>query len=213
MTPRRHSTRFQRSLARFLVTTTLWFTWCLTAPPAAFAQPGTATSSFEGQTIVAIEFLGNDTLAEDTLQYYLDLEPGKSFSRAELDRSIKRLWERELVDDISVEALEASSSEYGSGVRLVVRIEERPRVVGVQYEGLKRISNEDLRDRLSAERVEIDSGSPLNLGELYRVKSVIEEAYAEMAARYFSRDPTLRGSAPHLHGFFVERARELGLPS
>lgn len=40
-----------------------------------------------------------------------------------------------------------------------------------------------------------------------------EEAYAEMAARYFSRDPSLRGSAPHLHGFFAERARELGLPS
>lgn len=37
-----------------------------------------------------------------------------------------------------------------------------------------------------------------------------EEAYAEMAARYFGRDPSLRGAFPNLHGFFEARARELG---
>lgn len=188
MTPR-SSTRTQRNLARLLLTTTFWFTWSLAVPPVS-AQPmrpdppGQALAAFEGQTVVDIEFIGNRTLAEDTLQYYLDLAPGSTFSRAELDANIKRLWDRELIDDISVEALPAESSEHGSGLRLVVRIQERPRVTGVQYEGLKRISNEDLQTRLSAERVEIDAGSPLNLGELYRIKSVIEEMYAEKGYRF-----------------------------
>lgn len=186
MTPRFSTTRTQRSLARLLLGTMLWLTWCVAAPPVV-AQ----ASELDGRTIVAIELLGNRTLAEDTLQYYLDLQPGETFSRAALDRNIKRLWDRELIDDISVEALPAESSEYGAGVRLVIRIEERPRVAGVEYEGLKRVSNEDLRTRLASERVEIDSGSPLNLGELHRIKSVIEELYAEKGYRFAEAEYSL----------------------
>ncbi|MCU0700076.1 MAG: hypothetical protein MUC96_26510 [Myxococcaceae bacterium] len=40
-----------------------------------------------------------------------------------------------------------------------------------------------------------------------------EEAFAEMAARYFGKDTGLEGSFPHLHGFFDARARELERPS
>lgn len=166
--------------------TTLWLSWASAAP--LWAQE---TPSFEGATIVGIEFVGNRTLAVDTLQYYLDIAPGEPFSRSELDRNIKRLWDRELIDDITVEALPAESPEHGRGVRLVVELEERPRVVSVEYEGLKRISLPDLRDRLAAERIEISEGSPLNLGELYRVKSVIEGMYAEKGYRFAETEHTL----------------------
>jgi hypothetical protein len=40
-----------------------------------------------------------------------------------------------------------------------------------------------------------------------------EEAFAEVAARYFGTDPKLRTELPALHGFFEARARDLGLPS
>lgn len=182
----------RRLLARSLVATLLWLSWA-TAVPLSGPLFGQAqrSSSFEGATIVGIEFIGNRTLAEDTLQYYLDVAPGEPFSRTELDRNIKRLWDRELIDDITVEALPAESSEHGPGVRLVVRIVERPRVVSVEYQGLKRISLPDLRDRLAAERIEISEGSPLNLGELYRVKHVIEAMYAEKGYRFAETEHTL----------------------
>jgi outer membrane protein insertion porin family len=180
-------------LARFLVATTLWCSWSLAVPRPAAAQEaaGPREASFEGATVVGIELVGNHTLAEDTLEYYLGVEPGQPFSRSELDRHIKQLWDRELIDDISVEAIPAESSEHGRGVRLVVRIEERPRVTTIEYEGLKRISVTDLRDRLSSERITIDEGGPLNLGELYRVKNVIEEMYAEKGYRFAQAEHTL----------------------
>lgn len=189
------SSRTRRGLARLLLVTVLWFSWASAAPPlAAQGEP-----SFEGATIVSIEFIGNRSLAEDTLQYYLGVEPGDALSRAELDRNIKRLWDRELVDDVSVEALPAESSEYGTGVRLVVRIQERPRVASVRYEGLKRISQGDLDDRLSSERVEIREGGPLNLGELYRVKNVIEEMYSEKGYRFAEAEYSLEPAAEGEH--------------
>lgn len=187
------------AVARFLVFTLLWVSiW--SGAPAGWAQPDQASgTSFEGATIVAVEFVGNSTLAEDTLRYYLDLEPGQTFSRSELDRNIKRLWDRELIDDIAVEAVPAESSEHGRGVRLVVSIDERPRVSRVEYEGLKRISTQDLRDRLSSERIDIREGGPLNLGELYRVRAVIEQMYAEKGYRFAEAEYELERVAPGEH--------------
>lgn len=200
---RRSSGRRRSWVARFLVFTLLWVSiW--TGAPVGWAQfqQGAQTPdspSFEGATIVAIEFVGNRTLAEDTLRYYLDLEPGQPFSRAELDRNIKRLWDRELIDDLTVEALPADSAEHGRGVRLVVSVDERPRVAQVEYEGLKRISTQDLRDRLSGERIDIREGGPLNLGEVYRVQDVIEQMYAEKGYRFAEAAYQLEQVTPGEH--------------
>lgn len=188
MTPARID-RLRQLLARTLVATLLWLSWGTAVPPLQGQAP--APASYEGATIVAIELVGNRTLAQDTLEYYLDLEAGEPFSRSELDRNIKRLWDRELIDDITVEAVPAESSELGRGVRVVIRIVERPRVVSVEYEGLKRVGTTDLKDRLSAERIEISEGAPLNLGELYRVKHVIEEMYAEKGYRFAEAEHTV----------------------
>lgn len=187
------SSRTRRGLARLLLGTLLWLSWSASVPAAAAQDQ----ASFEGQTVVAIEFIGNKTLAEDTLRYYLGIEPGQPLVRSQLDHNVKRLWDRELIDDISIEALPAESSEYGAGVRLVVHIEERPRVASVRYEGLKRISQSDLDDRLASERVEVREGGPLNLGELYRVKDVIEKLYSEKGYRFaqaeYSLEPVAEG--------------------
>ncbi len=161
-------------------------------PAAADAAP--AATSFEGKPVVAIEFVGNATLAEDTLEYYLGIKPGEAFSRAQLDKNIQRLWDRDLIDDIRVEALPATSAEHGAGVRLVVSIKERPRISSVEYKGLKRISESDLKDKLAGERVELNEGGPLNLGELYRVKSVIEEMYSEKGYRFAQAEYRLEPS-------------------
>lgn len=147
----------------------------LSVPAGAQAGPG----SHDGETITSIEFIGNETLAEETLRYYLDVAEGETLSSSRLDSNIKRLWDRDLVDDISAEAI----PEEG-GVRLVVRIEERPRVRTVEYEGLKRINRTDLDDRLASERIQVREGGPLNMGEIYRIKAVIEEMYAEKGYRF-----------------------------
>jgi len=168
-----------RTLLSLLLIVALLLVGQGTATLPLLAQAG-GVAAFDGQAISEIEFVGNRTLAEDTLRYYLEISEGDTFSRSRLDASIKRLWDRELIDDISIEALAAE----GGGVRLVVRIEERPQVRTVEYEGLKRISQTDLDDRLASERVQVREGGALNMGELYRIKAVIEEMYSEKGYRF-----------------------------
>lgn len=40
-----------------------------------------------------------------------------------------------------------------------------------------------------------------------------EEAFAEVSARFWAKDPALRTDLPNLHGFFEARARDLGVPT
>lgn len=40
-----------------------------------------------------------------------------------------------------------------------------------------------------------------------------EEAFAEVASRFFGKDASLRSGLPHLSGFFEARARDLGVPA
>jgi|CXWL01.1.fsa_nt_gi outer membrane protein insertion porin family len=144
------------------------------APPAA-----TAAATFDGARVTSVEFVGNKSLAEETLLYYLGLEVGEPFSREALDRNIKKLWGRDLVDDLTVEAIAAEG-----GVKLVIRIDERAVVRSVEYQGLKRVSRKDIDEKLASEHVDLQEGGPLNFGELHRIKTIIEDLYAQKGYRF-----------------------------
>jgi outer membrane protein assembly factor BamA len=86
-------------------------------PPAARAQ----SRELAGLPITGIEIEGLRTLSDETLRYYLGLEVGQPFEPQQLDRNLHALWERDLIDDVTVEALPAPG-----GVALVLRVVERP---------------------------------------------------------------------------------------
>lgn len=146
---------------------------------AAEAQPG----RWAGQPIVEVEYQGLVTLTEDTVDHYLFGRQGDDETRRldldELDRRIQRLWDRELVDDIAVEAEPATG-----GVRLVVRLVERPILVSVEYVGIKRVNRSDIIEQADRERIEVYENQPLQLGELKRLKFAIEELYKEKGYRF-----------------------------
>lgn len=153
------------------------------APPPSItpssAQGPAQPSAASGRTIESIEFRGLKALPEDTVRYYLGIEPGQALSEEVLNRNIKQLWDRGLVDDVAVESIPTAS-----GVRLVITVQERPVLRSIEYEGLKRISKTDLQDKLTTQRVRVREGEPLSLGELQRVKTTIEEMYAEKGYRF-----------------------------
>ncbi|HYO13831.1 MAG TPA: outer membrane protein assembly factor BamA, partial [Thermoanaerobaculia bacterium] len=143
--------------------------------PARAQAPGTG-----GQPIVqGIDFRGLKLLSPETLLHYLGLEPGQPLDQEALDQNIKELWARNLVDDIQIESLPSDQ-----GVRLVVTIVERPVLRSIDYEGLKRVSKTDVLDKLTTQRIRVREGEPLSLGELQRVKTLIEEMYAEKGYRF-----------------------------
>jgi outer membrane protein insertion porin family len=130
-------------------------------------------------TIESIEIRGLKTLSEETLLHYLGLAPGQPLDEEALNRNIKELWARNLVDDVEVESFPTPA-----GVRLRITISERSIVRSIDYEGLKRITRTDLQDKMTSQRIRVREGEPLSLGDLQRIKTLIEEMYGEKGYRF-----------------------------
>ena len=84
-----------------------------------------------------------------------------------------------------------------AGVRLVITVVERPVLRSIDYEGLKRISKTDLQDKLTTQRVRVHEGEPLSLGELQRVKGLIEQMYGEKGYRFATAQYTVEDVGPN----------------
>jgi outer membrane protein insertion porin family len=152
-------------------------------PPSPIPASDITGSDLQGRTIESIEFRGLQSLTEETLLYYLGLEPGQTLDPAELNRHVKDLWDRSLVDDIEVDA-QPTGTGSTAGVKLTITVQERPVLRSIEYQGLKRISKTDIQDKLSSQRIRVREGEPLSLGELHRVKALIEEMYSEKGYRF-----------------------------
>jgi outer membrane protein insertion porin family len=155
------------------------------------ARAATEAAELAGQTIVAVEFEGLKTLTEETLRYYLGLEVGTPFDPAALDKNLHALWDRHLLDDIAVEA-----APVAGGVRLLLRVVERPTLRSVEYEGLKKLGRTEVVDRLDKEQIRLREGGPVDLGELERAKAELMKMYAEKGYRFASVEYTLDEVSP-----------------
>lgn len=166
--------------------------WCRFAAAFALAlllAPALVAAEAEelaGKPIAAIEFQGLRTLSEETLLYYLGLEVGANFDPVALDKNLKALWERHLLDDISVEA-----SPTPAGVHVLLKIVERPVLRSVEYTGLKKLGHTDIQDRMDKEQIRLREGGPLDLGELERAKHALTQMYAEKGYRFATVDYAL----------------------
>ncbi|HXU47254.1 MAG TPA: outer membrane protein assembly factor BamA [Thermoanaerobaculia bacterium] len=151
-----------------------------------------AAEEQSGRTITAVEWKGLATLSQETMLYYLGLEVGKPFDEAALDRNIKQLWERRLIDDVSVEA-----EPSGEGVKLTITVVERPVLRSIDFQGLKRVSKTDVQDKIATQRIQVREGDPVSLGELQRVKTLIEELYKEKGYRFAQARYTIDDLGPN----------------
>ena len=148
--------------------------------PQALPTPSMAPNAQASLTIRDIKFQGNEMLPDETLRYYLGLETGQPLDEGQLDQNIKELWNRSLIDDIRVETTPTGDG----GVNLLITIKERPILRSISYEGLKRVAKTDIQDKLATQRIRLREGEPMSLGELQRVKALIEELYGEKGYRF-----------------------------
>lgn len=147
--------------------------------------PATTTAQQElaGRPIRSIAVEGGTSLPEDTLLYYLGIEQGQAFDPQALNDSIHRLWQRQLIDDIEVDA-----QPQGDGVRLRLVVTDRPVLRSIVYEGLDKVSRTDITDRMAVERIQLIEGGPLARGEVERLQAAIEALYAERGFRLAQAD-------------------------
>ena len=154
------------------------------AAPGAAAAPGApgnavVAPALAGKKIAALEFKGLKTLSEETLLYYLGLEIGQPLDEERLNKAIKSLWDRGLVDDMKIDY-----TAVAGGVKLTITVQERPILRSIDYEGLKRLSKTDIQDKIATQRIKVHEGEPMSLGELQRVKTLIEDLYREKGYRF-----------------------------
>lgn len=147
--------------------------------PQAAAPEAEVPSAVANERIQAIEFHGLKTLSEETLLYYLGLAIGQPIDEDALNKNIKKLWDRGLVDDLKIDY-----ARTATGVKLTITVAERPILRSIDYEGLKRISKTDVQDKISTQRIRVHEGEPMSLGELQRIKTLIEDMYREKGYRF-----------------------------
>ncbi len=144
------------------------------------------------EVVRAIEFRGLQTLAEETLRFYLGLEEGRPLDEGELNRNLHALWDRRLVDDIRIDR-----ETVADGVKLVITVVERPILRSVDYEGLKRLSRTDINERIAKDQIDVREGDPLDLGELRRLEAAIEEMYRDKGYRFAEATYSLEDAGPN----------------
>ena len=140
------------------------------------------SNRFDGQPIREVEFTGLATLSADTMEHYLlgrKPEGERLLDLEALNESIGKLWQRKLIDDIDV-----AVEPVDGGVKLIIRIVERPILVSIDYVGIKRVSRGDIIEQADRERISVYESQPLELGELKRLKLAIEELYKEKGYRF-----------------------------
>ncbi|MEL7059848.1 MAG: outer membrane protein assembly factor BamA [Acidobacteriota bacterium] len=148
----------------------------------AAGQVGAQTGRLDGQIVQELEISGLETLSAETVEHYLfgtDGVVGRPLDAAALDRRLRRLWRRQLVDDVEVTASEATG-----GIRLEVRVVERPVLTSIEYVGLDRVNESDVREQADRDRIQAYEGEPLQRGELERLARAVEDLYKEKGFRF-----------------------------
>jgi outer membrane protein insertion porin family len=128
------------------------------APPAGFVSQSTAA------TVSRISVVGNQRVDAETIGAYLRVQPGRSFTDADLDASLKALFETGLFSKVDL--------QQRGGV-LVVTVIENPIINEIAFEGNKKYKDGQLDTTISSRprgvftqsRVQVDVQRIL---ELYR---------------------------------------------
>src|SRR6185295_4967276 len=67
----------------------------------------------------------------------------------------------------------------------------------IDFQGLKRVSKTDVQDKIATQRIQVREGDPVSLGELQRVKTLIEELYKEKGYRFAQARYTIDDLGPN----------------
>ncbi|MGH9316977.1 MAG: POTRA domain-containing protein, partial [Thermoanaerobaculia bacterium] len=133
--------------------------------------------------IIGIRVIGYQTVTPDTIAHYLGIKVGDPYDPEKIRGNFQSLWDVGLLENVTIEAETAPA-----GVTLVVSIEERPMISAVEYQGNKKLSVSQIKDRLKEQKVDVKAGAPLSLRDIAKVRAVIADYYTEQGFRSASVD-------------------------
>ena len=121
----------------------------------------------EKETIQEIEVVGNEVLDKDVVLMRLKIQKGDRFDPRALDDELKRLYQTGYFDDVKLYAQDARD-----GKKLIVEVEEKPLIKGIEVQGEEAIDEDDILEAMSTK-----PGSVLNPKVISDDMAKIREVY------------------------------------
>jgi outer membrane protein insertion porin family len=127
------------------------------------AIPGTAAA--QDYTFNAIQVEGNQRIETSTIVSRMGIARGKTVTAGELNDAYQRLLDSGVFETVEIDP---------RGSTLVIKVQERPTINIVNFEGNKRLKDEDLEKLVESQSRRVFSASAAE-----RDASIIAEAYAQ----------------------------------
>ena len=121
-----------------------------------------------GQPVVAIEFETAIPVDEGMLRSDLPLRVGEPLAQAALEASVDRLRAKETFDEVGAEV-----TKVPGGVLVYFRLRPSDLVIAVEFDGVDRVSEEDVR-----RRSRLRDGEAFDASRLEQARRRIEDFYA-----------------------------------
>lgn len=119
---------------------------------------------------IDIDYVGAQSVGPDRILAQMSMKVGEPFTHAAMERDIKSLYASGLVNNIRI-----LSEEMGSdGVRVVVVVQSRSGLAGVNFEG-----NTAFTDSRLASKVELEVGGPVDEAKVQEGQRAIRKLYQE----------------------------------
>jgi outer membrane protein insertion porin family len=171
--------------------------------------PQPATQPPAGSEPVVLAFLlcfekqgGASMIDPQTYLYHIRLRPSEpsrdrwvayTDDTEQLIRGdFQRLWATGFLDDLSIEAHDYDFANGVVGKIVVFNMEERQRIRIVDYEGLTRVDQSAIEEKLKEKGLAVRLDSFVDPGTLKRVASVVRELYAEKGYQYAEVTPEVK---------------------
>ena len=105
--------------------------------------PFTLVWGQQAPTIKQIDIRGNQRVEAEAIRQRITTKVGDAFSPEKVRRDVENLYKMGFFDDVTVEA-----EEFEGGLRLIYLVTEKPVIRSIQIEGVKELSEQDIRDRI-----------------------------------------------------------------
>jgi outer membrane protein insertion porin family len=158
---------------------------------------------------------GASTIDPQTYLFHIQIRPSEpsrgiwvrydEATETLLRDDFKRLWATGFLDDLSIEAHDYTFANGAAGKVIVFNIEERQRVRIVDYDGLVKVDQSAIEERLKEKGVSLKLDGFLEPATIRRVATVVRELYAEKGYQFAEVTPEVKavdGGAKLVHVSF-----------
>ena len=135
-------------------------------PEAGIQIPRT---SCHGKLIRRVVVVGARRVDPDDVRATMKLGRGKICTDPQVSRDARALWNMGYFDDLAIE-----SDPLGDGIKLTIRVLERPAIRKVTYDGNDEVDNDDID-----EAIDLESGTILEVPKVESSADKIRDLYSE----------------------------------